>query len=606
MDALHPAPLSLSLALALALPLAAQKHPDVRVDTGRTAGAATASSAVLAAGNGAVYTAWLDDRNGTAELFFNRSLDGGATWLASDQRIANAAAGTANAQSPRISASRSAPTVIVAWIDDRNGGTDAFCNRSLDGGLTWLPGDVRLDSSAALGSGAASDLHFAQSGSSIYAVWTDARGGGTDVYANVSHDSGATWLASDLKLNSSTGTASQANVAAADPFAHVVWTDTRNGFADVYYTRTSNSGTSWYATDVRINTTTAAGATPNVSGPHVALAQQHVCVVWTDGRNTATTGTTADVFGTVSHDSGTSWAATDTRLNGFGGAPLAGGVVSPQLSTTGTSMFVTWADGRNSTTNRDIFVNSSADGGVSWRGDVRLDVGDPAGASPSANPQIVSSGTTVQVAWEDQRFGTSHVFSNHSGDGGVSWLISDLPLDPGTLAGSLGAFAPQLSIANNSVYTVWTDDRAVPGGHDDVYFNLANGYQPYGSGTPGQFGGIPTLIGAGAMMLGGTASIAFSNGPGGALGLLAIGVGQGTQVSVPLVGGTLLVMPTLTLTITLSGPTGVPGVGANTTLLSVPVSTGLLGLNLNFQGLFLDAGAVQGVSMSGAIAAWIG
>jgi hypothetical protein len=605
MDALHPAPLSLSLALVLALPLVAQKHPDVRVDTGRSAGSATASNAVLAAGNGAVYTAWLDDRNGTAELFFNRSLDGGATWLAGDQRLGSAAAGTANAQSPRISASRSAPTVIVAWIDDRNGGTDAFCNRSLDGGLTWLPSDVRLDSSAAVGSGAASELHFAQSGSSIYAVWTDARSGGTDIYANVSHDSGATWLASDVKLNSSTGTAGHPHVAAADPFAHVVWTDTRNGLGDVYYTRTSNSGASWFATDVRINIATAAGATPNVSGPLVAIAQQHLFAVWTDGRNTATTGTTADVFCAVSHDSGTSWA-TDTRLNGFGGVPLAGGVVSPQLATSGTSVFVTWADGRSSTFNRDIFVNSSPDGGLSWRGDVRLDLGDPAGASPSNNPQVVASGTSVQVAWEDRRLGTAYVYSNHSSDGGASWLVTDLPLDPGTLAGSLGAFGPQLALANNSVYTVWTDDRAVPGGHGDVYFNLANGYQPYGSGTPGQFGGIPTLTGAGAMALGGTASIAFSNGLGGAFGLLAIGVGQGTQVSLPLVGGTLLVMPTLTLTITLSGPTGVPGVGMNTTLLPVPVSTGLLGLNLNFQGLFLDAGAVQGVSMSSAIAAWIG
>jgi hypothetical protein len=55
----------------------------------------------------------------------------------------------------------------------------------------------------------------------------------------------------------------------------------------------------------------------------------------------------------------------------------------------------------------------------------------------------------------------------------------------------------------------------------------------------------------------------------------------------------------------LGGTPGQPGAGA-VVFVPLPPNTGLLGLNANFQGLMLDSGAVQGVSMTNGLALWIG
>jgi hypothetical protein len=56
----------------------------------------------------------------------------------------------------------------------------------------------------------------------------------------------------------------------------------------------------------------------------------------------------------------------------------------------------------------------------------------------------------------------------------------------------------------------------------------------------------------------------------------------------------------------LGGVSGRTGGGSLSLPFALPNSTGMLGVDLNVQGLFLDAAAVQGVSMSNAVQVWIG
>jgi hypothetical protein len=99
--------------------------------------------------NGEVYVAWA----GPAGLVFNRSLDGGATWLPRERKIADIGGGwtydisgiyRANglpftacdtSQSPRKG------TIYVNWSDQKNGvgNTDIWLTKSTDGGATWSP-----------------------------------------------------------------------------------------------------------------------------------------------------------------------------------------------------------------------------------------------------------------------------------------------------------------------------------------------------------------------------------------------------------------------------------------------------------------------------------
>ena len=128
--------------LCLVVSAMSQRTPEVRLDSG-PAGSANSAAPQIAASGSAIYVAWLERPSARNEfdICFNRSLDGGATWLAADVRV-NQVPLTSGNYKPSIAASGSA--VYVSWIDLRNGYHDTYVNRSLDRGTTWLSEDVRV------------------------------------------------------------------------------------------------------------------------------------------------------------------------------------------------------------------------------------------------------------------------------------------------------------------------------------------------------------------------------------------------------------------------------------------------------------------------------
>lgn len=70
--------------------------------------------------------AWQDDRNGTNDVYFKRSLDGGATFGA-EERVDDAGAGASAQTAPAIAIDASSGTrCYVVWEDTRNGNSDLF------------------------------------------------------------------------------------------------------------------------------------------------------------------------------------------------------------------------------------------------------------------------------------------------------------------------------------------------------------------------------------------------------------------------------------------------------------------------------------------------
>ena len=139
------------MAIAAILPPSgmAQKDTDVRLNTDLP-GAAVFEKPQIAASGDSVYVTWMDTRNDFGvdhhlewDIYFNRSLDGGATWLPSDIRLDTDLPGAARSEVPQIAAS--GDSVYVTWWDGRDGTADIYFNRSLDGGATWLTSDIRLD-----------------------------------------------------------------------------------------------------------------------------------------------------------------------------------------------------------------------------------------------------------------------------------------------------------------------------------------------------------------------------------------------------------------------------------------------------------------------------
>ncbi len=106
------------LLVAASLPssASAQKSPAIRLDTDLPLAAKSEFPQIAAFGD-SVYVTWRDERNGSGGIFFNRSLDGGATWLTSDIRI-DSNPTTRGTESPQITAS--GDFLHVTWQDLRN------------------------------------------------------------------------------------------------------------------------------------------------------------------------------------------------------------------------------------------------------------------------------------------------------------------------------------------------------------------------------------------------------------------------------------------------------------------------------------------------------
>jgi len=163
----------------------------------------TTEGAVPAVGpDGEVYVAWSYDE----KIYFDRSPDGGKTWLDEDIVVAEQPGGWAfdipgifrcNGMPITVADLSQGPrrgTIYVNWSDQRNGtdDTDIWLSRSEDGGLTWSP-PARVNDDAPGKQQFFSWMDVDQATGALYFVFYDRRAyndNRTDVYLAWSTDGG--------------------------------------------------------------------------------------------------------------------------------------------------------------------------------------------------------------------------------------------------------------------------------------------------------------------------------------------------------------------------------------------------------------------------------
>ncbi|MCA8941226.1 MAG: exo-alpha-sialidase [Planctomycetes bacterium] len=304
---------------------------------------ATPSSVVLTASESIVFVAWRDTRNSagqpaSADVYCNYSTDDATTWLGSDVRLNSGTAGAQIVFSPFATAK--GQTVFVAWSDTRNGLADVFFNRTADAGATWLPADVRLDTDAIgssqslLNSIAATDSH------SVFAAWVDERGGSSDVYVNRSLDGGMTWLGADVRVDSNhpgSGGSVNPRVATEAGSVYVVWHErVRQG--EIRANVSSDLGATWLMADIRVSDPTAellVGA-----WPQLVASDSGVLVAWPDVRSSS-----PGLYGNYSGDFGVTWRGADVKLNRSAGGGLSNFSDSLNLAAFENQFAMVWFDG---------------------------------------------------------------------------------------------------------------------------------------------------------------------------------------------------------------------------------------------------------------------
>lgn len=222
-----------------------------------------------------VYVCWIDSRLGDPDIYFNKSADGGVTWLVSDIRLTDDIIPNRIQRYPQLAATPDGQRICVIWDDQRYSPVgpsqdidEPIYTISNDFGITWSP-----NRSAKLG-GIPNQKQFhpticAVPDGTILMAWVDedigAAGDKATFFARIPSGSDLVDMnrvvgdkigdnyfgAQDWKLDI-------AHDASTDTI-YIVWADTRNNFTgentavDVFIDKSTDGGNTW-GIDVKVNT----------------------------------------------------------------------------------------------------------------------------------------------------------------------------------------------------------------------------------------------------------------------------------------------------------------------------------------------------------------
>ena len=300
-------------------------------------------------------------------ILYRRSTDRGATWCDAVPLTSGH-----TAQYP-CSLELSPSALHLFWPDSRNGTWEVFYKRSADGGKTWGP-DTRLTPGVDL-----FRMGTAISGTAIHIAWGSKAAvvptpAGTHTWGETyylrSTDNGKTWEPI-ARLTSPQASAMRPAIAASGQFVHLTWFDRRNSKDiwdwDVYTKRSTDGGATWEP-DVRMTATPTHTRHPQI----VVAPGGRVCCIWEDGQvfDGKKWGGDAALYAALSDDNGRTWKPSRriTSIN----APKEW-ATHPKTYACGSRIHLAWADSPEGVHHpHAAYCMTSPDGGATWQPPERL------------------------------------------------------------------------------------------------------------------------------------------------------------------------------------------------------------------------------------------
>lgn len=316
----------------------------------------------------------------TAELYYKKSTDGGASWSTAQRLTWN----SGESIGPTISVD-SNDAVHVVWADDTPGDAQVYYKRSTDGGVTWGPAK-RLtwisgwSECPAIAIDAGNTIHIA------WHVYISEPFNG-EIYYKKSTDGGTTWSA-NKRLTFNSGHSLWPAIAVGSGNAvHVVWHDDTPGYYAIFYKGSSDGGTTWTASR---NLTAALSY---AMYPDMTIDSNNaIHLVWE--------GSSSEVYYKQSSDGGATWSPSKrfTWTAGLSGQP----VIALDSS---QAIHVIWTD--NTPGNYELYLKRSFDGGASWGAPQRLTWTQGGSYGPA---MAVDSGDTIHLVWQDDTPGNMEIY----------------------------------------------------------------------------------------------------------------------------------------------------------------------------------------------------
>lgn len=306
-----------------------------------------------------------------------------------------------------------------------------------------------------------------------------------------------------------------ASIAVDDGDIYILWEDSRNGGLDIYYSKSSNEGTS-FLLDVRVNDNPIDDGTYQ-QYPDVVGHNGTVYVVWDDERAgggshriyfaKSTDGYMFDANVLVS-DSGSeeklpsmaidsvsgiiyvAWSSQEMEIRlarsvddgeSFESSVLVSDSLinhreAPEVAVNSTGkVYVVWSDGRSGfmppsylDDDFDVYIANSTNNGQDFGTNVPVNevIREVVQASPSIS---IDGNDVVYVAWEDERLGNPRIFFAKSSDGsnfGPNVMVNDAFYHRESPYITHHDASIAVNQSGSPIFVVWTDDR---GGNYNVY-----------------------------------------------------------------------------------------------------------------------------------------
>jgi len=188
--------------------------------------------------NGKVWAMWESDRSGNLDIWYKTSPDGGYTWSSAYQITTDPYSDS----QPAITRTNDGK-VWVVWESNRSGNLDIWYKTSPDGGYTWsIASQITTDPD--------SDSHPAitrTDDGKVWVTWESNRSGNYDIWCKTIPDGGTTWSSASQITTDPDSDSQPAITQTDDGKVWVVWESWRSGNLDIWYTTSSDGGTSWFS-----------------------------------------------------------------------------------------------------------------------------------------------------------------------------------------------------------------------------------------------------------------------------------------------------------------------------------------------------------------------
>lgn len=312
-----------------------------------------------------------------------------------------------------------------------------FFRASHDGGKT-LTQPVILNQ----GQGAMEPTIATSGKGDVYVAWYDERDGGFDIYMNVSHDYGKTWLG-EIRLNihkePGKGGSISPNIFAYGNNAWVIWIDSKERKRRLMIRSSVDSGRSWSKPEVLADG-------ENFYDPKIIMVKERIIVLWC---STLPKKLEYIAKGIFSDDLGKTWHPMgDIKVKSWMQFEIN---VSTDKSGN-IYMAVARRDAFKTGVDNTYFIMSS-DRGQTWSEPVRIQKNTPHHTVANL-PQIVSDDSgRVVVAWVDYRNIRGSIYANFSKDYGKTWLKEDVLLSTKNNNANL----PRVAAGDGKFYAVWLE-----------------------------------------------------------------------------------------------------------------------------------------------------